>query len=60
MTKRAFLIRETAWTGSVIWPQVIAGLAVLPFAGCLLRRGMRSIARRLQQQSLDAFTAPER
>jgi hypothetical protein len=51
VTRRGFLIRESAWTGSVIWFQVMAGLALLPLAGYLLRRGVRAIARQLQQQS---------
>jgi hypothetical protein len=46
---RNFLIRESAWTGSVIWPQVLVGLALIPIAAYLLRRGIRNIQRRVQQ-----------
>ena len=41
------LFSNTEWTGSVIWPQVGVGLALVPFAVYLLRRGAREIDRRI-------------
>ena len=40
------LFSKTEWTDSVVWSQVVLGLALIPLAAYLLRRGARDIDQR--------------
>lgn len=43
-------VAGTAWTGGVIWWEVVVGLALWPVAIYLLRRGARDIDRKLNRR----------
>jgi hypothetical protein len=50
LNKRTRLLAAEAWTGSIIWWQVWAGLALIPVAYYFWRRGSREIDRRIAAQ----------
>jgi hypothetical protein len=43
LSKHDRFVAGTAWTGSVIWWQVAAGVAFVPLAAYFWRRGVRSL-----------------
>src|SRR5262245_60181238 len=47
LSTRARFFAGTAWSGDVIWWEVVVGLVLVPPAIYLLRRGARDIDRRL-------------
>jgi hypothetical protein len=47
LNRRARFLAPEAWTGSIIWWQVAAGLALIPVAVYFWRKGAREIDRRL-------------
>jgi hypothetical protein len=47
LSRRSRFFAGTAWTDGVIWWQVVVGVALVPVAIYLLRRGVRDIDRRL-------------
>jgi hypothetical protein len=47
LNKRTRFLATDAWTGSIIWWQVWAGLALLPVAYYFWRRGATEIDRRI-------------
>jgi len=50
LNRRAPFLAPEAWTGSVIWWQVAAGLALIPVAYYFWRRGATEIERRLNRR----------
>lgn len=49
LSRRNRFFTGTAWAEGVIWPQVVVGLALVPVAIYLLRRGARDIRRSLER-----------
>jgi len=47
LSKRDRFFAGSAWTDGVVWWEVVVGLALVPVALYLLRRGARDIDRRL-------------
>jgi hypothetical protein len=46
LSKHARFVAGTAWSGTVIWWEVWTGVALVPLAAFLWRRGVRSLGTR--------------
>jgi hypothetical protein len=44
MNRHAAFVAGSPWSGGVIWSEVLGGLALVPVAAYLWRRGIRSLA----------------